>query len=408
MLTIRKYSSIHAVDPEQWDSILSCEDIFHTYRFISLVEDSRVEQSEFYYLLFYEEGRLVATTALTVFDINLGLFISSSRLVRQMERVFPKLFKIRVLVCGLPASFGQQNIKVREDKYAAEVCSLLAAEMRELAKELNIKFMTIKEFKDCEASLFSHFSQHGFFTAYSIPYMKMKICWHSFNDYLASLRHHYRRRIVLSLKKLGHVKPVILLPQEYESSNPLPAWVLTEPDEKFAEDFYRKYLEVMERAGTKLETLNQDFFENLFLQKQEYKILNLVVRGKTISSAILAPAGNTLTFMLLGRENERDEYDSYFNLLYGIIGFAIENGYQWVNLGQTAYWVKQCLGAQAEKEYLWFASRSRFWHWVLKRARCYVFPETKLKELRVFKAAAGNLEVATLRKEEKLIVQLRP
>lgn len=407
MPSIRKYSSIHAVDPEHWDSILSCEDIFHTHRFVRLVEDSRVEQSEFFYLLFYEEGRLIATAVLSVFDINLGLFISSSRLVRQIEKVFPKLFKIRVLVCGLPASFGQQNIKVREDKYAAEVCSLLAAEMRELAKELNIKFMTIKEFKDCEASLFSHFSQHGFFAAYSIPYMKMKICWHSFNDYLASLRHHYRRQIVLSLKKVGHVKPVIVGPQEYDSSSPLPAWVLNEPDEKFAVDFYRKYLKVMERTATKLETLNQDFFKNLFHLKQDYKVLNLVVRGKTISSAILAPAGNTLTFMLLGRENERDEYDSYFNLLYGIIGFAIENGYQWVNLGQTAYWGKQCLGAQAEKEYIWFASRSRFWHWVLKRARHYVFPETNLRELHVFKVVAEHPGVVTLRKGEKLIAGLR-
>ena len=71
---------------------------------------------------------------------------------------------------------------------------------------------------------------------------------------------------------------------------------------------------------------------------------------KIISSALLVPHGDTLTFMLAGRENEKDEYDSYFNLVYGIIALAIQSGCKKLKLGQTAYWVKQCVGALPEPE----------------------------------------------------------
>ena len=149
---------------------------------------------------------------------------------------------------------------------------------------------------------FNRFEKEGFFLANSIPYMHLDVQWPGFNEYLFSLRHHYRRRILLSLKKINYAEPVIVSFSEYDNESETPAWVLAEPDEKFSDEFYKMYLGVMERTATKLETLNRDFFKNLFLQQEAYKLLNLVVKGRIISSAVLIFRDDTITFMLAGRK----------------------------------------------------------------------------------------------------------
>nr|WP_294903130.1 GNAT family N-acetyltransferase [uncultured Lacibacter sp.] len=388
MLTLRQVKSIHDIDPQHWNSIVREQDVFHRHNFIRIVEDSKVEDAGFYYLLFYHDEKLVATTILSVFSFNLDLFISDNFFVQWIKKISPGFFKIKLLVCGLPASFGQLNLALTDNMYAAEVCSLITGKMKMLAKELNISLMAVKEFRQAEHQYFRQFEREGFFSANSIPYMNLEIKWKSFAEYLSALRHPYRRKIILSLKKIQQSYPVITREAEYRKNNTMPALVLSEPDEDFARLFYKLYLAVMDRTATKLEVLNYAFFRNIFQQQNEYKILSLVVKGEVISAAVLIFTEDTLIFMLAGREHEKDKYDSYFNLIYGIIALAIERGCREIKMGQTSYWVKQCVGAMAEPELIYFASRRPVIHWVLKHMRHIIFPATKLKEIDIFRKAA--------------------
>ena len=419
MLTAKRYNSIHEIEPSLWNGILNDNDVFHTHDFISIVEDSKVENADFYYLLIYDRDQLVGTTVFSAFTVSLDLFISNSAFVQKIKKIFPKLFSIKVLACGLPASFGQLNLKIADKQYAAEISSIIADEMKALSKKLRISLLTVKEFRRDELALFRQFENEGFFSGYSIPYMNLDVHWKSFDEYLSSLRHHYRRRILLSLKKIKHNQPAILT--SFQQLNGQPGLILTETSEDMATEFYKKYLAVMERTPTKLETLNLDFFKNLFRQKDyngheelleispgvemtthqrsneiclrtrsgsKCKLLSLVVAEKIVSSAVLVFHGDTLTFMLVGKDEEKDEYDSYFNLVYGIISVAIQNGCKKIKMGQTAYWVKQCVGASPEDEFIYLASRKPFMHWILRSLRHVIFPQTKLKAANVFKRPA--------------------
>ena len=116
--------------------------------------------------------------------------------------------------------------------------------------------------------------------------------------------------------------------------------------------------------------------------------MNLVVAEKIVSSAVVVFHGDTLTFMLVGKDEEKDEYDSYFNLVYAIISVGIQHGCKKIKMGQTAYWVKQCVGATPEDEFIYLASRKPFVHWILRSLRHVIFPQTKLKAANVFKSAA--------------------
>ena len=99
----------------------------------------------------------------------------------------------------------------------------------------------------------------------------------------------------------------------------------------------------------------------------------------------MVPHGDTLTFMLVGREDEKDKYDSYFNLVYGIIAYAIERKFKKLKLGQTAYWVKQSVGGIPENQLIYFACTGSIRHFILKSLTKLIFPEIKIKPVQVFK-----------------------
>lgn len=388
MLAVKKYLTINDIDEHEWDSIIPPEQIFNTYRFIRTVEESKIEDAQFFYLLFYHDQQLIGSTVLSAFNISLDLFICQNNVIKNLKKFFPNLFKTKLLICGLPASFGQLNLTITDDRYADKVCLFIVKEMYGHAQKLNISLFAIKELQENQTKLFRQFEREGFFLANSIPYMTMNIIWKNFDEYISALRHHYRRRILLSLKKIKVTKPVILSSSFYDSSIEKPVLVLSNPEEHLAEDFYRMYAKVMERTATKLETLNLKFFNIIFKQKDHYHLLNLVTKGKIISSAILLFKDDILFFMLVGREHEKDEYDSYFNLVYGIISLAIERNCKKIQFGQTAYWVKQCVGATPKAEYIYFASRNKVVHRILKSLKNIIFPKLKLAELNVFREKA--------------------
>jgi predicted N-acyltransferase len=384
MLTVKKFPSILDIDERLWNSILKPADIYNTHQFVRTVEESKIENAQFFYFLFYDKDQLAGSAVVSAFNISLDLFIASNKLVSRIKSIFPNLFTVKLLVCGLPASLGQLNLAVADEKYANNVSSLIAGEMSVLAKQLKIKVLAIKELQEKEKTLFSQFSRENYFLAPSIPYMSMEVLWENFEAYLASMRHHYRRKILLSLKKMNVKKPVLIPLPAYDRNSEQAAWVLSKPDVACAEDFHAKYLNVMERTPTKLETLNQEFFKRLFQQEETYEVLSLMAKGQTIGSALLVHQGDVLNFMLVGRECAQDDYDSYFNMVYGIVELAIERRCKTIKLGQTAYWVKQCVGGTPKPEYIYFASRVKVLHILLKALRKVIFPELKLQSLQVF------------------------
>jgi predicted N-acyltransferase len=385
MIQLKKYDNIQQIDQQLWDSILDTADIFHTWQFIRIVEDAKVENSRFRYLLFYKDEELIATTVLSAFSFSLDIFITGNAWVRQVKKWLPGFFNIKILICGLPASFGQLNIKVIDESFANEVFKMIAEEMKTLAKEWKIRLLCVKEFLEHNKNLGRQLIKEGFFLANSIPYMSMKVNWDSFSAYISSLRHPYRRHILRSLHKIEIEEPKIIHSEEYDVNAIGTRWVLSDPAWVSPDKFHYLYLKVMERTKTKLETLNLAFFQELFKDNRHYQLLSLVERGNIISSALLVPHRNMLTFMLVGRENEKDEYNSYFNLVYGIIAHAIEKKYKTIKLGQTAYWVKQSIGGVAEDQYVYFAYTGKLRHWILKSLNQLIFPPTKLNAVKVFK-----------------------
>ena len=364
---VRRFSSIHEIPESVWDGLVAEEHPYHTHRLIRAVEDARVERSRFWYLLFYDGNRAVSSAVLSAFTVSLDLFLGPAfqKLAAIVRRRFPRFLRIDVLFCCLPASFGQSNVIVRDG-----VLELLVREMESIARESGLRFFCIKEFKKHELPRVALLEDLGFFRGSSIPYMSMDVRWQTFDEYLGSLRHSYRRHIRRSLAKRATMRIVV---GGAEVVSP--------------RRFFELYCNVMARSETKLEMLNEAFFERLWIELgAELQIIAAVDDDHVLGAALLVKSGTTLNFMLVGLPGTRQTpNDVYFNLLYAIVEQAIRQRCERLNLGQTAYWGKQQIGGEAEEEFLFFKAANPSLHALLRSLRRILFPRLKLQAARVFK-----------------------
>jgi predicted N-acyltransferase len=363
---VRRFPSIHEIPESVWDGLLE-DHPYNAHRLIRAVEDARVENSRFWALLFCDDGRPVGSAMLSAFTVSLDIFLGKGlqKFAAFVRRRFPRFLRIDVLFCGLPASLGQNNLVLSDG-----VLELLVREMESIARESGLRFLCIKEFKQHELPQVEGLERLGFFRGYSVPYMSMEIRWRSFDEYLASLRHSYRRHIRRSMAKLGTTR-----------------LVLGGPEVVSPECFFQLYCNVMERSETRLEMLNQEFFERLWVELgSDLQVLAAMAGDEVLGAALLLKSGTTLNFMLVGLPATRQTTaDIYFNLLYAVVDQAIRQGCTRLNLGQTAYWGKQQLGGEPEDEFLFFKASNRSVHAVLRALRRILFPRLRLKSPRVFK-----------------------
>jgi len=389
MIRVARLRSILEIDGTVWDAIVPDSAFFHSHRFIRSVEEARVQEADFWYLLFYDGQRLVGSAALSAFRISLDLFTGKTgqALIGFLRRMAPGFLKVPILFCGLPVSIGKHNLLIADQALSRDILYALHQEMVDISRAENISFLCVKEFDEDLRPMMDGLVDEGFLRLPSIPYVSLPIRWPNFPAYLNELRHGYRRQIMRSLKKLGWTEPLIDLGRSGRGGSASPRIVLEPANAESAEEFYDLYKEVMTRATVKLEILNREFFRRFFvLSTGDSEILSLIAGHEVLGEALLVQHGPTMTFLLVGLRYERlATYDVYFNLLAAIVKLAIERGCRRLDLGQTSYYAKQRLGGEGGKIYFYLRSRKRTVRaltWAFQRA---LFPELALRRQRVFK-----------------------
>lgn len=388
-MNIQTCRRISEIDADLWDSLNGAENIFHSHRFLSVVEAARVEDSDFWYLLFFNGKRLEATAVLTAFRVSLDLFAGAAinRLSQVVRRQFSNFLRIKVLFCGIPVSLGQSNLVIRQAANAPVILAGTAEVMTDICRRNNIRYCCFKEFRDTGKWSFDNLTNRGYFRAESIPYMYIDLPWKNFANYLSAMRHPYRRAIRKSLKKIGREHPLPSI-----SDNRTTGLVLLSPRDCRPDHFYALYLAVMARATVKLELLNADFFRQLFQQYAgDMELLAFMDNGAISGAALLFCQRKRMTFALVGLDyDRRDQHDIYFNLLNGIIAHAINSGCRRLDLGQTSYWLKQRLGATAEPTCFYLKAENSLINQLLKSLGGVLFPKLELANPRVFKITPEN------------------
>jgi predicted N-acyltransferase len=152
------------------------------------------------------------------------------------------------------------------------------------------------------------------------------------NDYLASLRSNYRRR----LKMISRNNVNLRLEKKDCSA--------------FTEEMHRQYLQVYKRSNGKLEKLSFEFFRNL----PTVFILTVCYQNDTAIGWNIALYDNNVYYFFLGGIDYKFNriHNTYLRLLMQLIQDGIESKAKIIELGQTAETPKMRMGGKPEILYM--------------------------------------------------------
>lgn len=167
----------------------------------------------------------------------------------------------------------------------------------------------------------------------------------SFNEYLNSLRSHYRYRIKKALKKSSCID-IKKLKSNLE----------------FDVDLYDLYLEVFNNSNEKLECLPIDFFRSY-----PSEIFVFSKEDKKIGFVQLCKNNDELVFLFGGFKKDLNRsFDLYLKLLLFIIEYGIEKRFKRIDFGQTAEESKLKLGCKLERRFMYVHHSNRILNSALK------------------------------------------
>ena len=372
---VQAHADIAGVDPHEWDSLLSPDDLLATQRFIGVCQRSAVADAAYRHIMVRDGGRLVAIatfcrTQVALDLLSTGMARAAIQGVRRWRRDF---LRVPVAFCGLPVSFGQSSLRVRPGTDASAMAGLLARELEEWACTAGAAVLCFKEFATGEQSAAERLTGHGYFRAPSLPACTLAVTWRSFEDYLAAMRAGYRRQLLASLRARERERLTVRL---------VAAW---QPE---SARIFPLYEQVMDRAPFQLERLNQAFFDQLARDLGDRTSAVLVERdGELLAAAVLLHAPGVLTFLLAGIDYARHrQCQSYLTLVTAIVAEAIRSGAARLELGQTTYDLKGRLGARTSERWLYLKCPNPAARLGLRLASKSLFPAIPRPPRRVFKA----------------------
>ena len=285
--------------PEEWDRL--AVDYFQTREFLDHTEKYNPCKQRYYTL--FQNGTFMAGTI--VYTLKLDLFT---------YLFIPSPFRMNIL--GIPCSVSSGGI-VGNFKLVSDFVDYIKSRERGLLLALNLDSNPLIP---------------DVVMGRTLPSIVMANRFQSWESYMQSLRADYRRRIV----RLSRPFSGISLKRKACS--------------QFDDEMYQQYLEVLKHSKGKLETLSQKFFQNLpssFNLTAYYDQENLL--GWYISTVY----NEKYYFFLGGVDYELNKrFNTYLNILFGVLKEGIEKKASVIDLGQTAEIPKIRLGGRVVEKYM--------------------------------------------------------
>ena len=318
--------------PIKWDELAI--DYFQTREFLNHTEKYNPCKQRYYSL--YHDGEFAAGAVVYTIRLDLLTYLA-----------IPSPFQMNI--AGIPCSVSACGLIGNN-----EIFPQLLGKMKEHEKGLLIVLNLDSN------SVVDHMT-----TGRTLPTVLWRNTFGSWENYLHSLKASYRRRII-------HLSRPFLAITTCRSTC-----------ERFDSGMYQQYHEVLNRSKGKLETLSQEFFQNL---PSNFSLTTFYHFDKLIGWYITTIFGEKFYFFLGGIDYKQNrQYNTYFNILMSVVKDGIENKVSTIDLGQTAEIPKLRLGGiLVEKSMLGYHS-NRAMRMILKAGQSLLEYSTVVGESHVFK-----------------------
>ncbi|MFH1878285.1 MAG: GNAT family N-acetyltransferase [Candidatus Omnitrophota bacterium] len=212
--------------------------------------------------------------------------------------------------------------------------ALIIEAIENIARQKGLSIVIVRDFYDHELDFFGCIEDYNYKRVKNFPNTVLKIKWKTFDEYLGSLKSHYRckiRKNMAGAERKG-METEIISDLSFSSSTVQKLWQNVYDQ---AKDYKREFL-------------REDFFSNMhkYLKEKARMILfrkESVLRG----FALVLLDDDTLRYMFTGLDYDYNkDLGVYLNSLYSVIKMAIDEGKKDVDMGITAYFPKTDVGAK--------------------------------------------------------------
>jgi Peptidogalycan biosysnthesis/recognition len=376
--------SIAQVDPTAWDDLCANTGagVMHTRRYLQVVEDERLFDGEQRYITLSTPGssQLLAAAICTILPIDLVSLADEPvrRAVGAIRKLVPSFLRVKAALCGIPVGLGQSSVLIRDGADVGRLLRALDRLLQSVAQWTRAAMVLYQDFGPQDELRLKRLEERSYLRVRSLPSYTFPIQYHTFDEYLHSLRAVYRSSIRRSQRKLRNVG--VTLERVSDASR------LTE---LYGDQAHQLYLAVEAKAEYQFELVTKHFFYAL---AQAFPGELTCVFGR-------APSGEIIGFLwslivdkryyglyigLDYRWSERS--DLYFNLIYADMEYALRQGLNRIDIGPTADSFKARLGGDKEPRYLAVQARhallAGFLRWTLP---WLTSPVEQIQAFRVFR-----------------------
>ena len=379
MFETKIFDSISKIDRKAWNSLIGKDRIICKYDFLKAVEESKINDCEYYYLMFYENGIPVANTWAYTMSMDLVTQIITQekgiagKIIRHIRKSFPKFLFAKILECGSPIALGP-NINIKNGYDIKAVLPNIMKAMQKIGKEKKARFLIMRDFygKDVD-DLNNLFKNNGYILSDNLPDVDFYNKWDSFNDYLKEIRMKYRYnyKVCNSALEKGGISVEV-----------------TDDFEKYVPRILELYFNFYNHAKVyRREILTENFFYNTSkYMKDRAKVMLLKKGSSVIGFGFFLLDDDTVRLLYGGMDyDSKDEYKTYFNIYYQFLKYAMSNKMKKIEMGLTSYDFKISLGAEIVPLYVYLHHLNGFINMLLKLFANVLFEETKTVSRHPFK-----------------------
>lgn len=336
MLCMKKtYSSLKIQKSDNFDEISEKFSLPFPFNaeFINLLKEENPFKQE-YYLAMHKED--FAFFILYKMKLNILTFGSFN-------------LNMKVNVIGMPCSISENGYWTNNESVFLEAVKMLKGPKI----VLNVK---------------NPVKARGITVGHTLPTCVFVNDFENIDEYVLSLRSHYRRRINKAIKNCKNIKIEQIIGE-------------------CSERVYDLYLKTYEKSSYKLEKLNAGFFDKIDAEKIIFS-----ENGEELGFVLLKKHEDTLYFMLCGMNYEINTADLYYFMLYKIIAYAIENKCKLIDFGQTSEETKLKMGAVLSSRYFYAHHSNKALNRLIGYGRKFLEYCPQLMKLHVYKEGQKHYE----------------
>lgn len=330
------YDSYHDIPINEWEALLTPNDVFLSVGFLSLIEIYHKDEITPHYIILKEKNMVIGILYSQTFKLSskkLKEYINHGNpgfnLIRLIKSQLANFVNLKVGFLGNLFLTNEMGFKIHPNYWNKIDLNKVLSQLQ--GQNHNKLIMIPPFYKD-----YFEFSEDYFKEINIEPDMHLKILksWHSFKDYYDAIQSKYKKRYRKNLINSSNIKTKELNKAEIKQH----AIVL-----------HNLFDKVYNKSSFNAAKFNTNIFSDLKEFIPNTSIVGYFIGDKMIGFSSNILLNNTMYAHFVGLDYEvNHKFDLYSKMLYDKIEYAIKNKIELIKFGRTASEFKSNFGAIAQ------------------------------------------------------------